>query len=438
MSNLITSAILGKETLLNFQNSLVVGSKVDWQYSSKFGNEEAQIGNSRSIRRPVATIAVENNMAWNAANSALTETRVQLVVDRSLTVPMSFSEGDMALKVELFSERYIGPAVRQIASILDGRVCDTISNSSLAVASATSGLSTSGLDANAVGTANAAGYVVGAFGTALTVATIMKAKQYLQDVACPFDGRVYGFLSSKANSDLSQAQQTVFQPMTVIDSVYRAGEIGTFADIKFSMTQSAATHTNGTQTDVVVTSGTLTSGWAESANLVVDATAGMQLGDMYEAPTQLLVNPLSKFPTQTKAQFQIVGIPDGTHIVVSPAPISAGAYKNISGTIDGATLTLVGASGASGVESLIFHKSAIVCASPALSVPTKGLEMAKLIKDQDIDGFVLRFLRGYDLVGAGTAFGGGVGTGGPGFLSRFDTIWGVKVTNTAWIVRVRC
>ena len=437
MSSLITSAIIGKETLLNFQNSLVVGSKADWQYSAMFGKEESQIGNSRSIRRPIAVTLQENNMSWNAANSAVTETYVKLVVDRSLTVPMSFTEGDMALKIERFSERYIGPTVRQIAAVLDARVCDSISNSTVATASATSGLSTAGLDGNAVGTPNAAGYVVGAFGSSLTPATIMKAKQYLIDVACPDDGRIYGFLSSKAQSDLNQAQATLFNPLLQVDSVYRAGEIGQYAGIKFSATQSAATHTNGTQTDIAVTSGTLTSGWAESATLVIDASAGINTGDMFEAPTQVLVNPLSKFPTSTKAQFQVISVTDGTHVVVSPAPISAGPYKNISATIDGATLTLVGASGASGQESLIFHKSAVACASPALSVPSKGVEMARLIQDEDIDGFVLRFLRTYDALGASTAFGGGVGTGGPGFVNRYDTIWGVKTTNVQWIVRVR-
>ena len=152
MSSLITSAIIGKEILLNFQNSLVVGSKADWQYSAMFGKEESQIGNSRSIRRPIAVTLQENNMSWNAANSAVTETYVKLVVDRSLTVPMSFTEGDMALKIERFSERYIGPTVRQIAAVLDARVCDSISNSTVATASATSGLSTAGLDGNAVGT----------------------------------------------------------------------------------------------------------------------------------------------------------------------------------------------------------------------------------------------------------------------------------------------
>ena len=131
MSSLITSAIIGKETLLNFQNSLVVGSKADWQYSAMFGKEESQIGNSRSIRRPIAVTLQENNMSWNAANSAVTETYVKLVVDRSLTVPMSFTEGDMALKIERFSERYIGPTVRQVAAVLDARVCDSISNSTV-------------------------------------------------------------------------------------------------------------------------------------------------------------------------------------------------------------------------------------------------------------------------------------------------------------------
>ena len=35
MSNLITSAVISQETLLNFQNSLVVAGNCDWSYNDK-------------------------------------------------------------------------------------------------------------------------------------------------------------------------------------------------------------------------------------------------------------------------------------------------------------------------------------------------------------------------------------------------------------------
>lgn len=438
MSQLITNAMITKETLMQLENNLVVSGNVTWK-SDEFKNSP-RIGNVINVRRPVAVLPTRNNMAWVGSNSSVQDTYVPFAINRSLTQPLSFTQGDLSMKLEQFSARYLAPVIRTMAAMLDADVCDAISNSTNPALSATQGFDSNGLNTagNMNGTPSAAGYVVGAFGTALAPATIMLAKQYLVDVACPQDGDIVGFLSSKAQSDLSQAQATIFNPLLNVDRVYKAGEIGDYAGIRFHTTQSVATHVNGTQADVVVTSGTLTSGWAESATLVVDATAGMQLGDMFQAPTQLLVNPFTKFPGTLKAQFQVVAIPDGTHITVSPAPISAGPYKNISATIDGATLTLVGAAGASGQESLIFHKSAIGCASIDLPVDDDKTSAIN-IKDKDADGFIIRYIRAYDALGvSGVAGAGGVGLSGPASIRRFDTGWGTKVLNTALVVRVRC
>ena len=435
MSQLITNAVISKETLMSLQNSLVVSANVDWQ-SEEFA-QSPRIGNVRNIRRPVSVLPNKNNMAWVGSNSSVQDTYVPFAINRTLTQPLSFTDGDLALKIERFSDRYLDPIVRTIAATLDADVCDSISNSTLPALSATAGLDSSGLSTNQAGTPSAAGYVVGTFGTALTPATIMLAKQYLIDVACPQDGRIVGFLSSKAQNELSLAQAQLFNPLLNVDRVYRAGEIGDYSGIKFHATQSVATHTNGTLANLAVTSGTLTAGWAESANMLVTTSAGIQLGDMFQAPTQLLVNPFTKFPGTLKAQFQVVAIPDGTHVTLSPAPISAGAYQNISATIDGATLTLVGAVSTSGQESLIFHKSAVACASIELETSQDGVK-SMLIRDKEADGFVIRYLKTFDALGISAVAGaGGLGLSGPASVRRFDVAWGTKVLNTALVVRVR-
>lgn len=444
MSNLLTSAVISKETLLNFENSLAVANRVSWQYSEDFAKPEDKIGNSKALRKPINVVATDDNMSWNATNSQLTENNVTLFVNRTLTVPMSFSEGDLSLKVEKFSERFIKKAATTIAAKLDLAIANSISNSTVPGANAGAGLGTSGLNA-ATAVPNAAGYVVGTFGTPLTTATIAAAKVVLQNQGCPTDdGDLYGILSTDAQADLVQAQATLFNPLTKIDETYRNGFIGKYNGIEFAFSQSLANHTNGAQGTLAVTAAagnTIASGWAETATLTVTATgAAVNAGDMFVS-TVYLVNPLNKVVTPTFAMFQVVTAANAgaTSIVVSPAPISAGPYQNISAPIASTTLTLVGAANATGVESLIFHKQAIECVSPELTIPKKSsMDMAEIIKDDaDIEGFKIRFLRGYDMIGASTAFGGGVGTGGPGFISRFDVIYGVKTVNPAWIVRVR-
>lgn len=436
MSALITNAVIRQETLMLAENSLVVNGNVTWM-NEEF-KKNPRIGNVVNVRRQVSVLPTRNNMAWVGSNSSVADTYVPMAINRSLTQPLSFTTGDLALKLERFSERYLKPVINTMAAMLDADVCDSISNSGTPTLSATQGFDSSGLSTNQAGTPSAAGRVVGAFGTALTPATIMLAKQYLVDVGCPQDGDIVGFLSSKAQSDLSQAQATLFNPLLNVDRVYKAGEIGDYAGIRFHTTQSCATHMNGSLAALAVTSGTLTSGWAESATMLVTSSAGVQLGDMYEAPTQLVVNPYTKFSTSLKMQFQVVGIPDGTHVVLSPAPISAGPHKNVSATIDGSSLALVGATGASGQESLIFHKSAIGVASIELPVDDENTTSMN-IKDKDADGFIIRYIKAFDALGVSAVAGaGGVGSSGPASIRRFDVGWGTKVLNTALVVRVRC
>lgn len=448
MSSLITSAVIRQETLLNFENNLVIAGRCDWSYSDRFGKNDAQIGNSISLRKPINVLATLNNMAWNAANSAIQENQVKLVIDTTLTVPMSFSEGDMSLKVEKFSDRFVKKASTTIAATLDLRIADSIVNSKVGVASATSGLSTAGLDPNAVGVANSAGYAVGVYGSALTPDAVAFAHKVLADQACPQDDEIYGILSTTHNRQLVIAQASLFNPLMDVNELYKKGYIGTYDGIKFAQSQSLVQHVNGAQGTLVVSAGNLTSGWAETGTLTVTATAGaIKAGDVFQAPGVYLVNPLTKQPTDVLAQFQVLAdyIIGSTSIVVSPAPISAGPYQNISATVNGVTLALTGSAtpgagavGLSGIESLIFHKQAICCASPELEMPRKSsMDMAERIANDEIDGFTFRFLRVYDAVGASAAFGGGVGTGGPGFISRFDSIFGIKTANPAWIVRLR-
>lgn len=452
-NTLITSAIIAKETLMNFENNLVLARDIDWSYADKFGQGDDQIGNTYNLRKPINVVATDNNMAWSAANSAVKENYVTLCVDRTLTVPMSFSEGDLALKVERFSDRFVKKASTTIAAKLDRNIADSIVNSTVAASSSTSDLGTGGLQTLTVGVANSAGYAVGAYGTAITPSLVTYAHKVLQDQGCPDDGDLYGVLSTTANQQLVLAQSSLFNPLTDVDKLYKKGIIGVYDGIKFSVSQSCVSHTNGAQPTLAVSAGNATSGWTETATLTVTSTAGaISAGDVFQFPGVYIVNPLTKSITDVPFQVQVLAAYNSgvTSVVVSPAPISAGPYQNISATVNGVTAQLTGAvlpgvavvgsaaQGLLGVESLIFHKQAIVAASPKFEIPKKSsMDMAEVIADDEVDGFTMRFLRGYDMIGASTAFGGGVGTGGPGFVSRFDAMYGIKTANPAWIVRLR-
>jgi hypothetical protein len=430
LSTTINSLIISKESLALFENNLVLAKNVDWSYSDKFGQENGKIGATYKIRRPVLPTVIKNNLAWNAASSAVTETFVTLTIDRTVNSPISFNDQDMALRIERFSDRYIKPSVAVLASTVDSSIADSVVNSAVGTA-ALQGAS----DPGTVGP-NAGGYMI-TYAVAADVNlvnAITLARKVLQDQACPDSDDIYGVLSTAAHAVLVRAQMTLFNPLTQVGDKYRKGMIGTFDGIQFSYSQNLVAHTNGSVNTVAVTAGELTTGWAETSSVTITNTTGIQPGDVYEVTGAYIVNPLTKAVTDSAFQFQVVSITNGTTMVVSPAIITAGQYQNVSATIVGKTTTLKGGVSTTAVESLVFHKSAIAVAAVEMATPKKSSEdMIETIKPEDGEGFKFRFIRSYDTFGTTSTFGAGV----PGFLSRFDGMYGVKTVLPAWIVRLR-
>src|SRR5690606_18911691 len=97
----------------------------------------------------------------------------------------------------------------------------------------------------------------------------------------------------------------------------------------------------------------LATGWAETTTLTVTAlSAGINAGDVFQVAGVYVVNPLTKVVTNTPFQFTVLtsAASSSTSLLTSPA-IYGGDYQNVSSTIVGKAITLVGAAGESGQES---------------------------------------------------------------------------------------
>lgn len=425
MSNLITSSIISKETLLQVENNLVISKNVDWSESEKFGKKDAQIGMTYNVRRPILVNIQENDLAWNGAKSIVSEYSVPLTLGYSMSAPLSFTDTDLAFKVEKFSDRFVKQAASVIAARVDSKIADAVINCAVPATTAIGG---------ATITSTGAGWVVGTYGTPLTSDTVGLAKQYLLDAACPDDGDLYGVLTPKANREIVANQFGFFNAQKAISDSYTKGYLGTFAGVEFSTSQSLTTHTNGGVSALTIGAGSavLSAGWAEFGTLIVTSTgATINAGDVFTVAGVYSVNPLTKAVTSNLMQFTVVTSAGSgaTSLTVSPAPIIAGEYQNISTTVASKTASLIGAVGTSGQESFIYHKKAIKAASPELVLPkASSMDMAEFERTE-VDGLGIRFLRGFDIVNAG-------GTGG-GFVSRLDSIFGIKIVRPEWVIRIR-
>lgn len=417
-NSVITSTIISKELLMQFENSLIVARKVDWQYNEKFATSENKIGAQYRVRIPVLFSVNRNNLAYSA--QAVTEKYSQITVANSYTVPFTFNDAEVALKIEDFSQRYIKQVVAVLAATFDTDIANAAVNSYIG----------SNVDGVTNATPNSAGWVVGTYASALTSDTILNAFQLLLDSGCPDDGDIVGVLSPRANRQLANAQLTLFNAQESISRIYTKGYIGDFSGIEFNVSQSMPTHVNGAQGTLAVTSaaGNDYTAWAETGTLTVTALTGaVNAGDVFVS-TVRAVNPLTKAVTSNYKQFQVVTAAaiGATSVTVSPAPVISGPDQNVAASIASTTLTLIDATGAAGQESLIFHKAAIAAVSPKFEMPKKSsFDMAEEIDENELR---IRFLRGYDLVGA---------SGTVGFVSRLDSFLGFKTLRPEWIIRVR-
>jgi len=407
-SNLLTTSKITKETLYQLSNNMVLANKCDWSYSEQFANAAQQIGDRLSIRRPILVDVREDSMTWTA--NLPYEAVSTLVVDKSFGVDLKFQDTDRTLKIENFAERFIKAPIVTFANKIDayvyGKVLNSVSNS------------------------------VGQYSASITTDTILEATEKLRAFNCPDDGEIYGVLTPKQQRSLANYQMTLFNAQKQIADIYLKGRIGEFAGVEWAWSNSSPTHVDGTWAGTPTVSGAsstalLTSGWAETATLSVDGfTAGATLavGDVFSISGTYAYNPLTKSVLPYLQQFVVTtAVASSTSaaqaVVVSPALIVSGPYKNVDVSVSGTTpLIKYSTSGTQGQEGLVFHKKAIAVASPMLFKPPMSVK-AESIKDPDTN-VNIRFIEGFDPTGAYT-------------ISRVDAILGVKVLRPEHVVRIR-
>jgi len=433
MATTLTSQTITNEALLQFENQLVVAKNADWSYSKEF-DKTSKIGQTKYIRRPVLAQVQINNLSYPTAATAgaIAETQVALQVGSTLTVPMTFSDADMAFRIEDFSKRFIANVVEQMAATFDLAICDAVSNAGKNYFNQAAIQLGSG--ATAAQYSGVAGWAVGNYGAAITSDTLLNAKQLLDDSACPKMER-YGVLSPLAMRQIANAQITLYNSQQKIGAIYNTGEVTGFANIAWSESQSCTNHTNGAQASLVIGAGTvvLTTGWAETGVLTVTATAGaINAGDKFTVPGVYWVNPLTQVQTNNLVQFTATAdcAIGSTSIPVSPAPITGGAYKNCSTTPASKTAALVGSINTTGQESFVFGKKAIALAAPELETPA-GKDRSSFVRSDDT-GVAIRYIREYDSIGAAPG-----SSGAPGWICRLDLFFGGKIVRPEWVVIIR-
>jgi hypothetical protein len=382
-NNLLTISKITNEALMVLENELTFTSEVDRNYDDQFAVVGAKIGNTVNVRKPGRFIGT-TGPALNVED--FNETSVPVTLSTQFHVDTQFTTQDLALSLDMFSDRVLKPAIAAIANKIDR----------------------DGMAMATLQTAN----IVGTAGTPPTgLITYLTAGAYLDSEGAPRDGRRSCIVEPFTSATIVDSLKGLFVPQEAIGEQYRKGLMGRdSAGMNWKMDQNVVSQTFGSfagtaTVNTTTASGFLTSGWASSSTITLTATGTVALnaGDTFQIAGVYAVNPQNRqaYGTNKLRNFvvkQAVTGTDGTmSVVVSPAVITAGQFQNVSipTTSSTAAVSFFNKTGTVSPQNIIMHRNAFTLAVADLELP-EGVHFAGRASDKEI-GLSMRVVRQYTI-----------------------------------------
>jgi len=382
-NNLLTISKITNEALMVLENELTFTSEVDRNYDDQFAVVGGKIGNTVNVRKPGRFIGT-TGPALNVED--FNETSVPVTLSTQFHVDTQFTTQDLALSLDMFSDRVLKPAVAAIANKIDRDGTLQAANNTY----------------NIVGTA----------GTPPTgLITYLTAAAYLDSEGAPRDGRRSCIVEPFTSATIVDSLKGLFVPQEAIGEQYRKGLMGRdSAGMNWKMDQNVVAHTFGSfagSATVATTTATgfLTSGWASSSTITLTLTSGVSLnqGDTFTIAGVYAVNPQNRqaYGSNKLRNFVVNTAVSGSggtiSVNVSPAVITAGQFQNVSipSTSATAAVSFFNSSGTVSPQNIIMHRNAFTLAVADLELP-EGVHFAGRASDKEI-GLSMRVVRQYTI-----------------------------------------
>ena len=382
-NNLLTISKITNEALMVLENELTFTGQVDRNYDDQFAVVGAKIGQTVNVRRPGRFLgAVGPNLVVEDFN----ETSVPVTLSTQFQVSTQFTTQDLALSLDMFSDRILKPAIATVANKMDRDGLVTAKNNT----------------ANIVGTA----------GTAPTgLITYLTAAAYLDSEGAPRDGRRSCTIEPFTSSTIVDSLKGLFVPTEQISSQYTKGLMGRDSGgMNWYMDQNVVSQTFGSYAsatlscNVTTATGFLTSGWAYSSNITIGATsaaATLNQGDTFTIAGVYAVNPQNRQSYGKLRNFVVqsttaIGSGGTATVTVVPAVITAGQFQNVSVTSTGSqTVTPFNNTGVVSPQNILMHRNAFTLACADLELP-EGVHFAGRASDKEL-GLSIRVVRQYTI-----------------------------------------
>jgi len=385
-NTLLTISKITNEALMVLENSLTFTSEVERNYDDQFAVVGAKIGNTLNVRRPGRFIGT-TGPALNVED--FNETSVPVTLSTQFHVDTQFSTQDLALSLDMFSDRVLKPAIAAIANKIDRDGLVMAKNNT----------------ANIVGTAGT---------PPSSLLTFLNAGAYLDAEGAPRDGQRSCIIEPFTSATIVDGLKGLFVPNATISRQYQKGLMGTdSAGMDWKMDQNVVNQTFGSYSTATLAcatttaTGFLTTGWASTSTIAITATtatAPLKQGDVIQIANVFAVNPqnrqaygsnkLRNFVVQADVTVATSGT---TSVIVSPAVISAGQFQNVSVASTSATaaVTPFNNTGVVSPQNIVMHKNAFTMACADLELPD-GVHFAGRASDKQL-GLSIRVVRQYTI-----------------------------------------
>ena len=394
-NTLLTISKITNEALMVLENELTFSSEVDRNYDDQFAVVGAKIGATVNVRRPGRFIGT-TGPALNVED--LNETSVPVTLSTQFHVDTQFTTQDLALSLDMFSDRILKPAVAAIANKIDF----------------------DGTTTAALQTAN----IVGTAGTPPTgLITYLQAQAFLDSEGAPRDGRRSCIVEPFTSATIVDSLKGLFVPTAEISSQYTKGLMGRDSGgMNWKLDQNIVSQTFGNFSASTVTAsvatttatGFLTSGWASTSTITLTAantgTINLNAGDTFTIAGVYATNPQNRQPygTNKLRSFVVksaVTVASGSSVsvTVSPAVISGGQFQNVSIPSTSATAAVTffasqynaSGNGVVSPQNIVMHRNAFTLAMADLELP-EGVHFAGRASDKEI-GLSMRVVRQYTI-----------------------------------------
>jgi len=411
MSNsLITPSLIAKEAVRLWKNENAFLRNVDTQYDDSFARTGAKAGYQIRIRLPVDYVV---RKGATASVQDTSEQVTSITVATQAGVDMQFSTADLTMVIDDFSERYIAPAVNNIAGQIASDLMSTVETGAIGGAATQGGVCS--LSANVDGSNNL---------LAPNQYTVLDARARLTSASTPSSDYKL-VMNPYSDAKLVGTLSNLYNPMSDISKQYRSGTMGRALGFDIFEDQTVLTHTNGSCTSASV-AGANQSG----TTLLVSAITGtFNVGDIITIANVYGVNRITKASTGKLQQFVITAAAasGATSLSIYPAitPPQAGStvqYQTVTASpANAAAVTPVLNPGITYRKNIAYSPEAITLAMVDMDIP-RGLPKDAVARENQ-DGVAIRVLFWYN---------GSTDTQ----LARTDVLYGGTITRPEWCVIV--